>query len=78
MFTAQAYERHLRDGYTDLTSIPLIDSVLAGLLIANGYMTLDDLCVIDPEDLARLGNFDLSTADDIISDVDIRCLENDK
>lgn len=75
LYSSGEYERHLHHALPTILAVPNVSARLAQDLVALGYMTLDDLCVIDSEDLATVGGFSIAEAEEMIHEVDRICLE---
>lgn len=59
-------------------TIPGVTAELADLLVGEGFTTYDDLSIIEPEDLMRMGGLTEEEVDAIVEEADRRSLEEER
>jgi N utilization substance protein A len=72
IMTRAELDQRLDSAITAFLSLPGVSEELAERLVAEGYFTYDDLSVIEPEDLAALGNLTEEEVKEIIAEAERR------
>jgi N utilization substance protein A len=72
IYTVAQHEQIKQRAVRDFTLIETITPELARTLVDHGYFTFDDLSLIEPDVLMKLGQLDTETVDAIIEQSEIR------
>ena len=75
--TPDVLQSRLDRAVTDLCSIEGVTSELADLLVGEGFMSYDDLSIIEPDALAHMSGLSEEEVDAIISEADRRAAEQE-
>jgi N utilization substance protein A len=67
IMTQEELERQIGRAVAGFSSIPGITEDLANQLVAEGYLSYDDLSVIEPEDLMEMGGLTAEQVDEIVA-----------
>lgn len=74
VLTQEKLDAHLDESVTTFAHVPEMSDDLAENLVAQGFFTFDDLSVIEPDQLAELGNLTAEQCDAIIEYADEQSL----
>ena len=77
VYTAASLEQARRKAVREFACLNGVTVDLARALIEQGYLTFEDLSVIDPDTLAQLGGIDMQMVDAIIEQAESKALEMD-
>lgn len=75
IMTQEELEQQIEKAVLGFCSIEGIDEELANRLVGEGYLSYDDLSVIEPEDLMEMGELTAEQVEKIVDTADERALE---
>ena len=78
IMTQEELEQQIDKAVTGFCVIKDIDAELANRLVGEGYLSYDDLSVIEPEDLMEMGSLTAEQVDQIVEKADEFALEAEK
>ncbi len=78
IMTPEELQSQLDRTVTAFCTIPGVTPELAELLVGEGFTTYDDLSIIEPEDLMRMGGLTEEEVDAIVEEADRRSLEEER
>ena len=78
IMTQEELEQQIESAVGGFSSIEGVDTDLANLLVGEGYLSYDDLSVIEPSDLMAMGNLTEEQVDKIVEQADERALAAEK
>ena len=70
IMTQEELEQQIESAVGGFSSIEGVDTDLANLLVGEGYLSYDDLSVIEPSDLMAMGNLTEEQVDKIVEQSD--------
>ena len=76
--TQEELEQQIESAVAGFSSIEGVDEDLANLLVGEGYLSYDDLSVIEPSDLMAMGSLTEEQVDKIVEQADERALVAEK
>lgn len=77
VYTAASLDQLKQTAEAHFTSIDAINLQLARVLIDHGFLSFDDLSIIDPDTLMQLGGLDMKTVDAIIEQAEFKAEQMD-
>ena len=78
IMTQEELEQQIDKAVTGFCTIKDIDTELANRLVGEGYLSYDDLSVIEPDDLMEMGSLTAEQVDQIVEKADEFALEAEK
>ena len=78
IMTQEELEQQIDKAVTGFCTIKDIDTELANRLVGEGYLSYDDLLVIEPDDLMEMGSLTAEQVDQIVEKADEFALEAEK
>ncbi len=78
IMTQEELEQQIEKAVGGFCSVVGIDEELANRLVGEGYLSYDDLSIIEPEDLMEMGQLTAEQVDKIVETADERALEAEK
>ena len=78
IMTREELEEQLEQTLIGFTEIDNIDDELADQLVGEGYMSYDDLSVIEPDDLMAMGGLTMEQVDAIVLEAEARAEQAEK
>ena len=78
IMTQEELEQQIESAVAGFSSIEGVDEDLANLLVGEGYLSYDDLSVIEPSDLMAMGSLTEEQVDKIVEQADERALVAEK
>ena len=78
LMTREELEEQLEQTLIGFTEIEGVDDELADRLVGEGFMSYDDLSIIEPDDLMTMGGLTLEQVDAIVSEAEARAEQAEK
>lgn len=78
IMTQEELEKQIEKAVAGFSSIPDVTEELANLLVGEGYLSYDDLSVIEPDDLAEMGGLTAEQVEAIVEQAERRAEQADE
>ena len=75
IMTAEELDEEIEKAFTRLSSLEGVDDNLTERLVAEGFLSYDDLSVIEPDDLAEMGGLEPARASAVIEQAERKAIE---
>jgi N utilization substance protein A len=72
IMTREELDQQIERAVTGFASIPGLDESVAEKLVGEGFLSYDDLSVIEPDDLMEMGGLSSETVDEIVAEAEER------
>jgi N utilization substance protein A len=76
--TQEELEQQIDRAVAGFSSLEGVDEELANRLVGEGYLSYDDLSVIEPEDLMEMGNLSAEQVEKIVAEAEARGNEEER
>ena len=76
--TQEELEQQIERAVSGFSSIEGVEEEVANKLVEQGYLSYDDLSVIEPEDLMEMGSLTEEQVNTIVDQAEVRALEAEK
>jgi N utilization substance protein A len=78
IMTQEELEQQIEKAVMGFCSVEGIEEELANRLVGEGYLSYDDLSIIEPDDLMEMGQLTAEQVEKIVDTADVRALEAEK
>jgi N utilization substance protein A len=75
IMTREELDQQIERAVTGFSSIPGLDESVAEKLVGEGFLSYDDLSVIEPDDLMEMGGISAETVDQIVAEAEVRAAQ---
>jgi N utilization substance protein A len=75
IMTREELDQQIERAVTGFSSIPGLDESVAERLVGEGFLSYDDLSVIEPDDLMEMGGIPAETVDAIVAEAEVRAAQ---
>ena len=75
IMTREELDQQIERAVTGFSSIPGLDESVAEKLVGEGFLSYDDLSVIEPDDLMEMGGISAETVDQIVAEAEVRATQ---
>jgi N utilization substance protein A len=75
IMTREELDQQIERAVTGFASIPGLDESVAEKLVGEGFLSYDDLSVIEPDDLMEMGGLTAETVDQIVAEAEVRAAQ---
>ena len=75
IMTREELDQQIERAVTGFSSIPGLDDSIAEKLVGEGFLSYDDLSVIEPDDLMEMGGISAETVDQIVAEAEVRAAQ---
>ena len=75
IMTREELDQQIERAVTGFSSIPGLDESVAERLVGEGFLSYDDLSVIEPDDLMEMGGLSAETVDAIVAEAETRAAQ---
>jgi N utilization substance protein A len=75
IMTREELDQQIERAVTGFSSIPGLDESVAEKLVGEGFLSYDDLSVIEPDDLMEMGGLSAETVDQIVAEAEVRAAQ---
>jgi N utilization substance protein A len=75
IMTREELDQQIERAVTGFSSIPGLDESVAEKLVGEGFLSYDDLSVIEPDDLMEMGGISAETVDQIVVEAEVRATQ---
>ena len=75
IMTREELDQQIERAVTGFASIPGLDESVAEKLVGEGFLSYDDLSVIEPDDLMEMGGLTAEAVDQIVAEAEVRAAQ---